>query len=77
MEKIIYLLHELQYLFPTKFSKMKGILGDLGGMNILLKRDAKPVRQRLYRLNLRYKERVKAELDGMLEAGIIEPIEES
>ena len=55
---------------------MKGKLGDLGEMKISLKPDAKPVRQRLYRLNLRYKERVKAELDRMLEAGIIEPVEE-
>ena len=29
MEKITDLLHEFQDLFPTKFSKMKGILGDL------------------------------------------------
>ena len=30
-----------------------------------------------YRLNPRYKERVKDELDRMLDAGIIEPVEES
>ena len=30
----------------------------------------------MYRLNPRYKEKVKAELDHMLDAGIIEPIEE-
>ena len=28
MENITNLLHEFQYLFPTKFSEMKGILGD-------------------------------------------------
>ena len=39
--------------------------------------DAKPSKQRLYRLNLRCKEKVKEELDRMLDAGIIEPIEES
>ena len=43
MEKITDLLHEFQDLFPTKFSEMKGILGDLGEMKILLKPDAKPV----------------------------------
>ena len=37
MVKITDLLHEFQYLFPTKFSEMKGILGDLGEMKILLK----------------------------------------
>ena len=44
MEKITNLLHEFQYLFPTKFFEMKGILGDLGEMKIPLKPDAKPVR---------------------------------
>ena len=44
MEKIIDLLHEFQDLFSTKFSEMKGILGDLGEMKILLKPDVKPVR---------------------------------
>ena len=40
--KIIDLLHEFQDLFPTKFSEMKGTLGDLGEMNILLNPDVKP-----------------------------------
>ena len=52
MEKITDLLHELLDPFPTKFSEMKGILGDLGEMNIPLKPDVKPVRQRSYLLNL-------------------------
>ena len=50
-------------MFPTNFSKMKGITGDLGEMKIPLKPYAKPVKQRPYRLNPRYKEKVKAELD--------------
>ena len=37
MENIINLLHEFQDLFPMKFSKMKGILGDLGEIKIPLK----------------------------------------
>ena len=56
---------------------MKGILGDLGVMRIPLMEGAKPVKQRPYRLNPRYKEKVRKELDKMLIAGIIEPIEES
>lgn len=55
---------------------MKGILGDLGVMKIPLKPDAKPVKQRPYRLNPKYKAKVKEELDKMLAAGIIEPPEE-
>jgi hypothetical protein len=56
---------------------MKGIKGPMGEMKIPLKPDARPVKQRPYRLNPKYKQKVKIELDRMLEAGIIEPIEES
>jgi hypothetical protein len=70
------LLQEYHDLFPTTFSKMKGIEGDLGEMKIPLKPGAKPIRQRPYRMNSQYKEKVKAELDRMLVVGIIEPIEE-
>ena len=76
MENIADLLHEFHYLFPTNISEMKGILGDLGEMKIPLKPDMKPVRQRLYRLNLQYKERVKVELDRILDAGILELVVE-
>ena len=41
--KITDLLHEFQDLFSTRFSEMKGILGDLGEMKILLKPNAKPM----------------------------------
>ena len=54
------LLHEYQDLFPTNFSEMKGIVGDLGEMKIPLRPDAKPSKKHLYRLNPRYKEKVKA-----------------
>ena len=52
MAKITDLMHEFQYLFPTKLSKIKGILGDLGEMKIPSKPYVKPVRQRPYGLNL-------------------------
>ena len=42
--KITNLLHEYHDLFSTNFSKMKGIVGDLGEMKISLKPNAKPVR---------------------------------
>ena len=44
VSKVTQLLHEYQDLFPTKFSEMKGILGDIGVMNIPLKPDAKLVK---------------------------------
>ena len=64
-------------MFPTKFTEMKGIVEDLGVMRIPLKEDARPVKQRPYRLNPQHKEKVKDEIDKMLAAGIIEPVEES
>ena len=56
---------------------MKGIKGPMGEMNVPLRSDARPINQRPYRLNPKYKKKVKIELDIMLEAGIIEPVEES
>jgi hypothetical protein len=56
---------------------MKGIAGELGKMKIPLKREARPVRQRPYRLNPVYKKKAKVEIDRMMEAGIIEPVDES
>ena len=49
--EVIDLLHDFQDLFPTKLSEIKGISGDLGEMKIPLKLDAKPLKQRPYRLN--------------------------
>lgn len=71
------LLREYQDLFPTNFSNLEGIVGDLGIMNIILKLDSKPVNHCPYLSNPKYSEKVCKELDKMLEAGIIEPIEES
>ena len=64
-------------MFPTKFIEMKGILRDLGVMRNYLKEGAKPVKQHPYRLNPRYKEKVRQELDKMIVVGIIEVVEES
>jgi hypothetical protein len=77
VERIIELLCEYSDMFPTTFTEMKDIIGELGEMKIPLKPEARPVRQRHYRLNPIYKQKVKAQIDRMLEAGIIEPVEES
>ena len=61
--KIIDILHEFQDMFPMNFLDMKGIVTDLGEMKIPLNPDTKPIKQRPYRLNPRYKEKFKAELD--------------
>jgi len=75
--KVDELLHEYKDLFPKRFSHLKGIIGDLGVMNITLKPNAKPFKQRPYRLNSDYKEKMHQELEKMLDASIIEPMEES
>jgi len=46
-------------------------------MKILLKPDVKPMKQIPYRMNLAYKQKIKVEIDMMLEFGIIEIVEES
>ena len=48
----------------------------MGEMKIPLQPDTTPVKHRPYRLNQHYREKVKAKLDRMLEARIIEPVEE-
>jgi len=55
---------------------MKWIDSELGEMNIPLKQNAKPVRQKPYILNLKYKEKIKEEIERMLEEGIFEPMVE-
>jgi hypothetical protein len=55
---------------------MKGIKGTMEEIKIPLRADARPTKKRPYRLNPKYKKKVKIKLDRMLEAGIIEPVEE-
>ena len=56
---------------------MKGIKGPMGEMKIPWKPDERLVKQIPYILNPKYKEKMKIELDRMMEAGIIELVEES
>jgi hypothetical protein len=69
MTKIQALLQEYEDLFPTIFSELKGIKGDLGEMKIELNPDSRPFKHRPYHLNPRIKEKVKKEIDRMLAAG--------
>jgi hypothetical protein len=45
VECITELLHEYNNLFPTTFTEMKGIAGELGEMKIPLRPEARPIRQ--------------------------------
>jgi hypothetical protein len=56
---------------------MKCIVRELGEMKIPLRAEERPIRQRPYILNTIYKKKVKVEINRMLEAGIIEHVEES
>ena len=49
----------------------------MGKMKIDIKPDARPVKKRPYKLSHKYKEIVKKEIDNMLAAGIIYPIDQS
>lgn len=42
--KVAEFLHKFQDLFPTKFTELKGIIGDMAIMKITLKPNAKPVK---------------------------------
>jgi len=77
VDKVTELLQEYQDLFPTNFSNLERIVGDLGVMKISLNPNAKPVKQRPYWLNPKYKEKVREELDKMLATEIIEHVKES
>ena len=60
-----------------KILEMKGIIRDVGEMNIPLNPNTDHVKQCLYQINPRYKDKIKGELDRMMDAGIIEPVKES
>jgi hypothetical protein len=45
VENIADLLHDYQDIFPTTFSEMKGIVGELNEMKIPLKQDTKLVKK--------------------------------
>ena len=71
------LLRKYKDFFPTKYTYLKWIISDLGATKIMLKPNVKLDKQRPYCLNLKYKEKVRLELDKMLMVCIIYPLEES
>jgi hypothetical protein len=77
MRKVQALLHEYEDIFPTILSKLKGIKGDLGEMKIELNPDSRPVKHRPYHLNPRVKEKVKKDIDMILEVGLILPVDKA
>ena len=49
----------------------------MGEMNIEIKPKSMPIKKRPYKLAHKYKEIIKKEIDNMLTAGIIYPIDQS
>lgn len=76
-KEIFDLLHEYQDLFLASVEELKGIQGSLGEMKIALRSNAQPVEHRPYRLNPRVKEKVKREINKMLEVGMTFPVDEA
>ena len=64
-------------MFAWSPTDLQGIPADLGEHHIDLVEGALPVRQRQYRLNPKYSLMVKEEIDRLLEAGFIYPINNS
>lgn len=75
-KEIFDLFCEYEDLFPTLVAKLKGIKGDIKEMKIVLNPDAKPVKHKPYSLSPRVKEKVKKEIDKMLETRLIFLVDE-
>ena len=71
------LLKEFLDVFAWIPLDLKGMTPELGEHHIDLMDDSVPLRQRQYRLNPRYSLMVKEEIDRLLEAGFIYPINNS
>ena len=74
--EIVNLLKEFQDVFARDYKYFKGLVNEMGKMKIDIKSDARPVKKRPYKLAHKYKEIVKKEIDNMLAAGIIYPIDQ-
>ena len=53
--EIIDLLKELQYVFSRDYKDLKGLVSEMGEMNIDIKPDARPIKKRPYKLAHKYK----------------------
>ena len=73
--EIVNLLMEFKYVFAWDYKYLKGLVAEMGEMKIDIKPDAQPIKKIPYKLDHKYKEIVKKEIDNMLTAGIIYPID--
>ena len=66
-----------QDVFTRDYKDIKGLVHEMGEMNIDIKLDVQRVKKRPYKLAHKYKDIVKKEIDNMLAVGIIYPIDKS
>ena len=76
MTEIVNLLKEFQDVFARDYKDLKGLVHEMGEMKIDIKPEARSIKKRPYKLAHKYKEIVKKEIDNMLTAGIIYPIDQ-
>jgi hypothetical protein len=76
-EEYARILKDYSDVFAWVPTDLEGIPAELGEHSIDLQEGAVPVRQRQYRLNPRYSLLVKEEIDRLLEAGFIYPVNNS
>ena len=75
--EIVNLLKEFKDVFSREYKDLKGLVHEMGEMKIDIKPDVRLVKKRPYKLAHKYKEKVKKEIDNMIAAGIIYPIDQS
>ena len=75
--EIVDLLKEYQDVFARDYKDLKVLVEEMGEMKIDLLPEATPIKKRPYKLAHKYKEIVKTEIDNMLTAGIIYPVDQS
>ncbi|GLJ37816.1 hypothetical protein SUGI_0768990 [Cryptomeria japonica] len=71
------LLHEFPEIFAWTYSDMLGIDPKIVTHNIVLVPDAKLVKQKIQKMNPKVALLVKAEIEKLMEAGFIRPIDYS
>ena len=72
-EKYLHMLASFPDLFITSYEEIRGFKGE--EMHIELKEGAKPVRQRIRRTGREQMEALREEVDKLLKAGFIVPVE--
>ncbi|KAL2610727.1 hypothetical protein R1flu_029300 [Riccia fluitans] len=74
-QQYVNLLGEFEDVVADDYRDMKGIPPEIAEHRIGLLPNTRPLRSQCYRLNPNYAERVKKELDKLLEAQFIYPVE--